>query len=558
MSFVYGQWAFALIGVALTVCYLFWSSQRACNRWVREHWFFGVSIWAKWALRFFLSGVFLLILAMADLRGPTQNVDADLALHRTVILLDVSLSMFTEDVRPNRLEKAVQVAKHFVRKAAGHSISLIIFSDTQKQLVPFTEDIDLLDARLNALRSLDLNRGGSSIKKAMGEALGYLAQKSSSSKRPDGNIVVISDADETAPEFALEVPDSVTIAYVAIGTVQGGRIALRTSAGDLRGYKKYQGKEVVSRVNEAGIKQLAAKVENFHYWVLSSYSIPTEEILLYLQQAQRKKFVRSQAIIRPVLMKYLVIPSIVCFIAALLLRMAPSYSIGAILLMGTILGHARASEGEEKQYSGLDDPLYHKFKRGEANKLERLKIAEKYLKSNDIEKALQIYQENLSSLAEESRKYREPIINYGTALIKSGRLVEGLRLLKNYKDTTQDQETKKLINENILALLKQLQQKQSSQGSQQQSSEQEGQGKKSSNSDDAQKGEGGKEQATPKVPSSGAKKSERKGENQPRQRNKKVKLPTLLKQLVDKDRKLQEKMLDTKTKSKNNMQKKDW
>ena len=240
MSFIYSRWIFFIFPLALVTCYFFWRREKKANQWVEDHWFFKRSIYAKWAFICFSCAITLLFLSMADLRGPSQSIYAKIPLQRTAILLDVSLSMFTEDVRPNRLEKAIQVAKHFVRKAAGHSISLMIFSDTHKQLVPFTEDIDLLDARLNALKQLDLNRGGSSIKKAVQETLGYLMEKLGTLKRPHGNIVIISDSDETFPEFGLNIPDSITIAYVAVGTAKGGRIPIRGKSGVLRGYKKYK------------------------------------------------------------------------------------------------------------------------------------------------------------------------------------------------------------------------------------------------------------------------------------------------------------------------------
>ena len=127
MSFIHTSWIVVILSAAVALCYFFWRKDRSFNCWVKDHWFFKQSVYAKWALILFSCAFILLFLSMADLRGPSENIHAKIPLQRTAILLDVSLSMFTEDVRPNRLEKAIQVAKHFVRKAAGHSISLMIF-----------------------------------------------------------------------------------------------------------------------------------------------------------------------------------------------------------------------------------------------------------------------------------------------------------------------------------------------------------------------------------------------------------------------------------------------
>ena len=568
MNFVYGSWIFPIVLVISIICYMFWKQEKRFNQWVKDHWFFDQSSCSKWALIFFSLGAFLLSLAMADLRGPSQSIKTKLPLQRTAILLDVSLSMFAEDVRPNRLEKAIQVAKHFVKKSAGHSISLMIFSDTHKQLVPFTEDINLLDARLSSLKKLDLNRGGSGIKKAIQETLGYLIEKSSTKKKPHGNIVIISDSDETFPEFELRIPDSITMAYVAVGTVEGGRIPLRTRGGVLGGYKKYKREEVISKINEAELKRLGNKIENFYYWVLSSYSIPTEEILLYLQKTHHEKFMESESIIRPVLMKYLVVPGLTLLLISFLLRMAPRYSINILLfifiLAPSYIYATSDTSGNEKSSEELsfkDGPLYLKFKEGRASKRERLKVAEKYLKSEEVEKALQIYKENIPLPMRERKEYQAPIINYGTALMKSGHLRKGISLLNDYKDLVKDEEIKKIINENILALL--IQQKKKNE-----QSKKDGQSKQEKKGSKKGKGAGGSgdsgeshedkntEGAGPPPPQNPRQGNSRNNEKKKKQ--KKVKLPTLLKQLVDKDKKLQEKMLDTKTKSQHSSQQKDW
>ena len=71
--------------------------------------------------------------------------------NKTIILVDSSASMLAEDVRPNRFKKALLLVKHYVKKAVGQQISLVVFSDNQKRIIPFTDDIDLINARLERL-----------------------------------------------------------------------------------------------------------------------------------------------------------------------------------------------------------------------------------------------------------------------------------------------------------------------------------------------------------------------------------------------------------------------
>ena len=562
MSFVYFSWIIPILIIAFSFCYLFSSQEKRLNQWIEDHWFFKQSMKSKWSNFAFLLGTILLLLSMADLRGPAKNIKTEVPLQKTAILIDVSLSMLVEDIRPNRLEKAIQVARHFIRRSFGHSVSIMIFSDNLKQLVPFTEDIDLLDARLNSLKKLDLNRGGSSIKKAMQEALVYFANDTSAiNKKPHGNIIIISDSDETYPEFNLDIPKSISIAYIGIGTSKGGRIPLRNKSGVLRGYKKYKGKDVISKIKEKEIKKWEDKVGNFYYWILSSYSIPTEEILDFLDKTHHSKFMQGESLIRPVLMEYLVIPSLILLITSFLLRLGFKYTFSFILIfLLSIDSYAYAQSGvtspskSSEEISLEEDPIYLKFKSGNSSKRERLKLAEKYLKNDSAEKALEIYKENISESNIKDKNYSESVINYGTSLMKNGHIKEGIYLLNEHKENIEDKKIKKIINENILALLKEQRNKQKQQKGKNQKQNQKEQQQSSENDQD--KEENQKNEQSSSQPQNN---DLQKGPQNTNKKPKKVELPALLKQLVDKDKKLQEKMLDTKTRSKTpSLEQKDW
>ena len=559
MNFVYGSWAIPLLLMAGTLCYIIWRQDVKTGQWVKDHWFFERSFYFKLSSIFFFVAIFLLFLSMADLRGPSKYIKSDIPNQKTAILIDVSLSMFAEDVRPSRIEKAVQVAKHFVRKAVGHNISIMIFSDGHKQLVPFTKDIDLLDARLNALKNLDLNRGGSSIKKAVQETMGYFVKGFKDKGSGHGNIVIISDADETFPEFQLNIPDSITVAYLAIGTAKGGRIPIRDKFGNLKGYKKYKGQDVISKIKEDDLKKWDASIKNFYYWILSSYSIPTEDIIFYLKNSHKTKFMEGEGLIRPVLMEYLVVPGLILLALAFLLRLAPQYQIFLFLIISTnvlIAEEDSFRENERKEKTDLDNSLYNKFKEGKADPRERLKIAEQYLKGNQLEKAIEIYKENIKESDISNDRYPEAIVNYGTALMKHGQIKDGIEILNRYKGITANEKIKKTINENIIALLQKQQQR--GQGKKKESQGDKNKQDKSSSNQENNEDSRAKPQEMQKPLSNNHPKKNPSKKNQKTNKGRKEELPTILKQLVDKDKKLQEKMLDTKTKMRQSSEQKDW
>src|SRR5690606_36205834 len=94
-----------------------------------------------------------------------------------------------------------------------------------------------------------------------------------------GNIVIITDAEETDTGFNLKVPDNISIALIGIGTARGSNIPLRDSRGVSQGVKKFQGKEVITKLDESFIKKLGSEIKYYNYWIASSYSLPTEEVL---------------------------------------------------------------------------------------------------------------------------------------------------------------------------------------------------------------------------------------------------------------------------------------
>ena len=181
--------------------------------------------------------------------------------------------MLAEDVRPNRYQKALIMAKHFVKKAVGHQIAIVLFSDIQRRLVPFTDDIDLLDARISGLEDIDISRGGSNITQAIQESIQYFKTTIGDEKNQNGNILIFSDSEETQEGFQIDIPEEINVAFVGIGTLKGARIPIRNRDGRFQGYKRYKQKDVISKLDEKYIKSLESKIKSYKYWFASSYTV---------------------------------------------------------------------------------------------------------------------------------------------------------------------------------------------------------------------------------------------------------------------------------------------
>ena len=151
MNFINTQYLPHIIIGGFAFTFLILYLNRKYYKWVKTYWFYERTWPSHVSTIIYVLSLFLMFVSLLDLRGQEERVKIDLADQKTIIILDSSSSMLAEDVRPSRFGKAIQLARHFVKNAAGHRISIVLFSDIQKRLIPFTDDIDLLDSRLAAL-----------------------------------------------------------------------------------------------------------------------------------------------------------------------------------------------------------------------------------------------------------------------------------------------------------------------------------------------------------------------------------------------------------------------
>src|SRR5262249_11201687 len=101
-----------------------------------------------------LVGLGVLAVGAARPQGSVPVTDTSTSI---LLALDVSGSMCSTDVNPNRLTAAEKAAEGFVRtQSGGARIGLVTFAGTAGLLVPPTTDTDKL---LDALRNLTTSRG---------------------------------------------------------------------------------------------------------------------------------------------------------------------------------------------------------------------------------------------------------------------------------------------------------------------------------------------------------------------------------------------------------------
>jgi Ca-activated chloride channel family protein len=593
VSFTQSQYLIPLIFTLVIIIIISIRFESSFFTWIKDHWFFKRRKRSVIASILYYLGLFLVGLALLDLRGPEEYITGKVSDQRTIILIDNSSSMMAEDVRPNRFEKGIVLAKHYVRKAVGQQISISVFSDSMKRIVPFTNDMDLVDARLNALKDMKLNRGGTALSLAIQESIQYFEN---TAEDKSGNILIFTDAEETDGGISLELPKGITVGVVGIGTAKGAPIPMRNRNNTFVGNKRYKGEVVITKLDEGFLKKLGEKVKNYKYWVAGSYSLPTEDIVNFFSRIHNIKQSENSFRIRPVLQNYLMIPGVILLALSFLLKNMKTFVYVGMLSILMLNPSFAQEEEPPKEKSQEITKLEEKFATGNMTKNEKRLLAQKLLQEGFAEQSEKLYGEILKNkpLSEETK---DDYFNYGAAQFKSKQIGKGFQTYKKLHDhlSQNDEKNKdmlKSVKDNMLKAIQSSSQSKSGksddddQKDQQDQKNQKGKGKGKDQKKDQKKGKGKgeseqdqKKDQDKKDKNKNKDKNDQKGDNKDKNnenddqnkkdkkkdKNKgagngidKKKLPAILKQLMSDDNKLQKKMIDTGTTKRKTREKRDW
>ncbi|MBN1910528.1 MAG: VWA domain-containing protein [Pirellulales bacterium] len=215
---------------------------------VRRAWIKGTAL---------IVGLALLIVAAARPRFGAYVQEVAQRGADVFVLLDVSKSMTTEDVAPNRLERAKSDIRDLLGRITGDRVGLIAFAGKPVVKVPLTTDHGFFDLMLERIDTDSAPRGGSLIGDAVRKAIESMPERGDR----DQAIVLITDGEDhdSFPEEAARQAGERGIKIFTVGlgdATEGARIPIRDESGQLH-YMKYAGKEVWSKVDQDLLKKMA-------------------------------------------------------------------------------------------------------------------------------------------------------------------------------------------------------------------------------------------------------------------------------------------------------------
>lgn len=196
------------------------------------------------------------LLTIIALSGPVwerQQVPVYEALDAEVLLFDLSRSMLTDDLKPDRLNRARFKVSDWLARAAGTQIALVGFSERPYVISPLTDDAATVRAFLPSLSPDIMPVQGSRIDLAIAQGAQLLQQ----AKVASGQLLLITDGDVSAEDISAAKVVAAAghrLSVIGVGTKHGAPLR----GADGRFMKTTEGAVVVPRLNLQGLQALAA------------------------------------------------------------------------------------------------------------------------------------------------------------------------------------------------------------------------------------------------------------------------------------------------------------
>ncbi len=212
--------------------------------------------------------------AIVALARPRWGEDTQVSFSQTrevIIALDLSRSMWTEDVGSSRLDLAKQTAGNLLDALKGESVGLLVFAGTAFVQVPLSPDYQIIREFMPSLDPDYMPQGGSDYQKMLEAALEGFGER----RDRDRYLIVLSDGESSTQGWQNRLVDlakrDIHVVGIGIGTPKGAFI------NDQKGgyLADRNGDAVLSKLQPATLQTLANRT-NGKYVNASELKTPAE------------------------------------------------------------------------------------------------------------------------------------------------------------------------------------------------------------------------------------------------------------------------------------------
>ncbi len=180
------------------------------------------------------------------------------------IVMDISNSMFAEDIAPSRLERARRMALDLSTAFRTDRVGLILFAGNAYMQSPLTTDWHAIQLFLNAANPNQAGTQGTAI----GEAIRLASKNKSEEDKGQGALIVLTDGedhDQDAPEAIKDAAQNGWATYIiGFGTSTGAMIPI-SIAGRKDVKRDQNGQPVHTSLNKPLMQELAQTGSGKYY-----------------------------------------------------------------------------------------------------------------------------------------------------------------------------------------------------------------------------------------------------------------------------------------------------
>ena len=223
----------------------------------------------------------LLILALARPQTNMNRQDISVEGIDIVLATDISSTMLAEDLRPNRLEAAKEVAVEFISNRPDDRIGLVVFSGESFTQCPLTSNHALL---INLFK--DISFGMIDDGTAIGDGLATAVNRLKESKAKSKVIILLTDGINNMgsidPQSAAEIAElyGIRIYTIGVGTMGTALVPVRTQFG-----MQYQRMEV--QIDEALLQKVSALTNGKYFRATNKQKL--QEVYKEIDRLEKSK-----------------------------------------------------------------------------------------------------------------------------------------------------------------------------------------------------------------------------------------------------------------------------
>ncbi len=232
--------------------------------------------WKQWFVHvpFVLRCVCLAAAIVALARPQTSNSwkKTDVEGIDIMLCMDISTSMLAEDIKPNRVKAAREVATEFVSSRPNDNIGLTLFAGEAFTQCPLTNDHGVLINMLQKMQCDMTQQGMIEDGTAIGMGLASAIARLKDSKAKSKVIILLTDGDNNRGDISpMTAADIAKTLGVRIHTIGLGRNGVAPYPMPVAGGVQYV--NIPFKIEEKALKDIAQKTGGVYYRAQSSQSL---------------------------------------------------------------------------------------------------------------------------------------------------------------------------------------------------------------------------------------------------------------------------------------------